>query len=73
MAFMSVSVWLSKHPQPHQTTRVGLQRGSHPSSFAGLGLLVDLFVLCSVRGDCHAPARILDLNQNPCAWLAPWM
>jgi hypothetical protein len=35
--------------------------------------LVDLFVLCSVRGDGHAPARILDLNQNPIAGLAPWM
>jgi hypothetical protein len=41
-------------------------------SFAGLGLLVDLFVLCSVRGNGHAPARILDLNQNPCAGLAQW-
>jgi hypothetical protein len=42
-------------------------------SFAWLGLLVDLFVLCSVRGDGHAPPRILDLNQNSVAGLAQWM
>jgi hypothetical protein len=50
-----------------------IQRVSRPLSFAWLGLLVDLFVLCSVRGDGHAPPRILDLNQNSVAGLAQWM
>jgi hypothetical protein len=62
-----------RHPVAPQQHVDRIQRVSRPLSFAWLGLLVDLFVLCSARGDGHAPPRILDLNQNSVAGLAQWM